>query len=270
MIVDTTQGSRTHHACYGEAQAALDARNASWPNGDPLEPLEIDRLALESVSLRVIDLTRTLEEATVLWPGTPPLAVESSETIDADGSFTRRVTLDEHSGTHFDAPSHFAPGAAHVADVAADALVRPLSIIDFSEKCVNRPDAALEVDDLLAYEALHGTIATGAAVFLRTDWAGAGDTLRFPGFGVDAAIFLAVERRVAGLGIDTLGIDPGYAAGFPVHRDVTLPRGIWHVENLTNLAAVPPIGAWVAVGVPRIAGASGFPARVFALLPQIP
>jgi kynurenine formamidase len=25
----------------------------------------------------------------------------------------------------------------------------------------------------------------------------------------------------------------------------------------------------VAVGVPRIAGASGFPARVFALLPQI-
>ncbi len=149
------------------------------------------------------------------------------------------------------------------------ALVRPLSVIDFSEKCVNQPDAVLEVEDLLAHEALHGTIATGAAVFLRTEWPGLSDTLRFPGFGVDAATFLAVERGVAGLGIDTLGIDPGCAADFPVHRDVTLPRGIWHVENLTNLAAVPPIGAWVAVGVPRIAGASGFPARVFALLPQI-
>ena len=234
-----------------------------------MEPVGIGGLAPGSMSLRVIDLTRTLEEATVLWPGTPPLVVESSETIDADGSFTRRITLDEHSGTHFDAPSHFAEGAAHVGDVAADALVRPLSVIDFSEKCVNQPDAVLEVEDLLAHEALHGTIATGAAVFLRTEWPGVSDTLRFPGFGVDAARFLAVEREVAGLGIDTLGIDPGYAADFPVHRDVTLPRGIWHVENLTNLAAVPPIGAWAAVGVPRIAGAAGFPARVFALVPQI-
>jgi len=234
-----------------------------------MEPVRTDGLAPGSMSLRVIDLTRNLEEATVLWPGTRPLAVESSETIDADGSFTRRITLDEHSGTHFDAPSHFAEGAAHVGDVKAGALVRPLSVIDFSEKCVNQPDAVLEVEDLFAHEALHGTIATGAAVFLRTDWPGLSDTLRFPGFGVDAATFLAVERGVAGLGIDTLGIDPGCAADFPVHRDVTLPRGIWHVENLTNLAAVPPIGAWAAVGVPRIAGASGFPARVFALVPQI-
>jgi kynurenine formamidase len=51
-----------------------------------------------------------------------------------------------------------------------------------------------------------------------------------------------------------------------VHHDVTLPRGIWHVENLTNLAAVPPVGAWSVVGVPSIAGASGFPARVLALV----
>ena len=53
-----------------------------------------------------------------------------------------------------------------------------------------------------------------------------------------------------------------------MHRDVTLPRGIWHVENLTNLAAVPPVGAWAVVGVPSIAGASGFPARVLALVPE--
>ena len=222
-----------------------------------------------SMQLRVVDLTRTLDEATVLWPGTPPLRVESSESIDADGSFTRRISLDEHSGTHFDAPSHFVSGAAHVADVAADALVRPLSIIDFSRQCAGRPDATLSVDDVREHEAQHGVIAAGSAAFVRTDWAGEGDTLRFPGFSVDAATFLAVERAVVGLGIDTLGIDPGYATGFPVHREVTLPRGIWHVENLTNLAAVPAVGSWVAIGVPRVAGASGFPARVLALLGQV-
>lgn len=223
-----------------------------------------------SVSLRVVDLTRTLDEASVLWPGIPPLMVESFESIKADGSFTRRITLDEHSGTHFDAPSHFSEDAAHVADVDAESLVRPLHVIDFSAQCVDRPDAALSVDDVIAYEALHGTIASGSVVFLRTDWTGHKELLRFPGFGVDAARLLVDEREVVGLGIDTLGIDPGYAVDFPVHREVTLPRGIWHVENLTNLAAVPAVGAWAVVGVPRIGGASGFPARVFALVGQTP
>lgn len=222
------------------------------------------------MSLRVIDLTRSLDETTVLWPGTPPLCVESSESIERDGSFTRRVTLDEHSGTHFDAPSHFVAGAAHVADVPADHLVRPLHVIDFSQESSGDPDAALAPSHIEVHESVHGRIAAGSAVFLRTDWPNDErlERLRFPGFGVAAAEMLAAGRGVSGLGIDTLGIDPGIDADFPVHREVTLPRGIWHVENLTNLAAVPPMGAWTVVGVPRIAGASGFPARVLALVPE--
>jgi len=223
-----------------------------------------------AVSLKVIDLTRRLDETTVLWPGTAPLCVEATESIERDGSFTRRVTLDEHSGTHFDAPSHFADGAPHVADVPADHLVRPLHVIDFSQESSGRPDSVLGLSHIEGYEALHGRIAPGSAVFLRTDWPDDEhlEPLLFPGFGVEAAEMLASDRGVVGLGIDTLGIDPGVATEFPVHRDVTLPRGIWHVENLTNLAAVPPVGAWAVVGVPKIADASGFPARVLALVPE--
>ena len=223
-----------------------------------------------ALNLRVIDLTRPLDEATMLWPGIPPMVVESTETIERDGSFSRRVTLDEHSGTHFDAPSHFRKGAAHVADVPASQLVRPLHVVDFTDQSQDDPNAELTLSDLENHEALHGPIAAGSVVFLRTDWPevpGSGP-LRFPGFGVAAAVSLA-ERGVVGLGTDTLGIDTGRAVDFPVHRDVTLPRGIWHVENLTNLGAVPSSGAWAVVGVPRMAGASGFPARVLALVPEI-
>ena len=224
-----------------------------------------------ALSLRVIELTRTLDDSTPLWPGIPPLRVESVETIERDGSFTRRVTLDEHSGTHFDAPSHFVDGAWSVGDVPADRLVRPLRVIDFTERTRQDRDAALSVADVIRHEETHGRIEEGSAVFLRTDWltSGGQDVLRFPGFGVEAATLLVVDRGVIGLGIDTLGIDPGQVADFNVHRDVTLPRGVWHVENLTNLAAVPPSGGWVVVGVPRISGASGFPARVLALVPQM-
>lgn len=219
--------------------------------------------------LRVIDLTRPLDQATSLWPGIPPMVVESTETIERDGSFSRRVTLDEHSGTHFDAPSHFAEGAAHVADVLADQLVRPLHVVDFTRRSQHDPDAEVTPADISEHEGAHGNIATGSIVFLRTDWPEMSGTepLRFPGFGVEAAGMLA-RRGVVGLGTDTLGIDPGRAVESPVHRDITLPRGIWHVENLTNLAAVPSSGAWAVVGVPRVAGASGFPARVLAIVPE--
>lgn len=222
-------------------------------------------------AFRVVDLTRTLEADSLLWPGTPPLEVVSGETIERDGSFTRRVTLDEHSGTHFDAPSHFAPGAWHVSDVPAARLVCPLHVIDISARASRDASETLTVRDVGAHESAHGSIVEGSAVFVRTDWQtpSSGDPLAFPGFGVDAARVLVEERGVVGLGIDTLGIDPGEASDFPVHRDVSLPRGVWHVENLTGLFEVPAVGALAVVGVPRVSGASGFPARVLALVPDV-
>ena len=93
------------------------------------------------------------------------------------------------------------------------------------------------------------------------------DTLRFPGFGVDAARILVDERGAVGLGVDTLGIDPGCDEAFTVHRTVSHAKGLWHLENLTNLAQLPPVGAWVFVGVIKLVDGSGGPARVLALVP---
>jgi kynurenine formamidase len=220
------------------------------------------------LTLKAVDLTRELSETSVLWPGTAPLVAENRESIEQDGSFTRRVSVDEHSGTHFDAPSHFAVDGRHVADVPVDRLVCPLRIIHLPVASTD-PDAVLTPTQVEQDEAVHGQIPGGSAVFLRTDWTPLADPLAFPGFGVDAARMLVHEREVVGLGIDTLGIDPGCASDFPVHRDVTLCRGVWHVENLTSLDRVPPVGAWVVIGVPRVSGASGFPARVVALVPSL-
>ena len=72
--------------------------------------------------------------------------------------------------------------------------------------------------------------------------------------------------KVAGIGIDTLGIDPGNEEHFPVHQ-ITLPAGMWHLEGLVALDELPPTGAWIVVGAARIEDASGAPARVIALVP---
>jgi kynurenine formamidase len=227
--------------------------------------------------LRVVDLTQPLHPGTIMWPGAPAPAFDTLVTISHDGFYNRKVSFAEHSGTHFDAPCHMVEGAESVDQVGAERLVRPLAVIDISAAVAGNPDGILTVEQVRAFEAAHGRIPDGAAVFLRTGWeefntdparyANAPGELKFPGFGADAARFLVEERHAAGLGTDTLGVDPGCAADFPVHRQVAFPRGVWHLEGLVNLRQLPPLGAWVVVGPLRLVDGSGSPARVLALVP---
>ena len=228
-------------------------------------------------NMRVVDLTQPLGEHTVMWPGAPSPKSETILTISHDGFFNRLVTFTEHTGTHFDAPCHMVEGARSVDQIEASSLVRPLAVIDVSADMAGRPDSVLSIEQVHGFEDRNGTIPDASAVFLRTGWedfntdaaryANVPGPLRFPGFGPEAARFLVEERAAVGLGIDTLGIDPGVAADFIVHRQISHPRGVWHVEGLTNLAQLPPLGAWVVVGVLPLTGGSGGPARVIALVP---
>lgn len=227
--------------------------------------------------MRVVDLTQPLDESTVMWPGAPAPTAETLLTVAHDGFYNRKVSFMEHSGTHFDAPAHMLEGTATVDQIEADRLVRPAVMIDIGAEVAGQPDAILTLDQVQAFEARHGRIPDGAAVLLRTGWeevntdaaayAGAPGPLRFPGFGEEAARFLVEERGAVGLGVDTLGIDPGVADDFVVHRQVSHPRGVWHLEGLMNLSQLPPLGAWIVVGVLKLVDGSGSPARVLALVP---
>ena len=60
--------------------------------------------------MRVVDLTQPLDEGTVMWPGAPAPTAETILTVEHDGFYNRRLTLMEHTGTHFDAPCHMVRG----------------------------------------------------------------------------------------------------------------------------------------------------------------
>ena len=227
--------------------------------------------------MRVVDLTQPLHAGTVMWPGAPAPTAETILTVAHDGFYNRKVSFMEHSGTHFDAPAHMVEGTATVDQIDADRLVRPAVVIDISAAAAGEPDSVLTLDQVHDFEVQHGRIPDGAAVLLRTGWeefntdaakyAGAPGPLRFPGFGADAARFLVEERGAVGLGIDTMSIDPGATVDFVVHRQVSHPQGVWHVEGLMNLGQLPPIGSWIVVGVLKLLDGSGSPARVLALVP---
>jgi kynurenine formamidase len=87
----------------------------------------------------------------------------------------------------------------------------------------------------------------------------------FPGVSPDAAAWLINARRVSGLAVDTMSLDPGVSKDFRTHK-LWLPSGRWGIENIADLNKVPPIGATLIVGLPKVKGASAAPSRIFALV----
>jgi kynurenine formamidase len=219
--------------------------------------------------VRFVDLTQPLGAATVLWPGSNPFEATVGGTLP-ESSYWRDLRLPEHAGTHLDAPAHFALDGATADQLPIASLIRPAAVLDARGLCAGNPDAEITAEHVDGFEREHGRLAAGDALIICTGWdAFAADEARysrFPGLSPEAAR-LVVERRAAGIGIDTLGIEPRKAVDFPAHR-ITQAAGIWHLEGLVGLDRLPPRGAWIVAGVLPVVNGSGGPARAFAILPD--
>ena len=90
--------------------------------------------------------------------------------------------------------------------------------------------------------------------------------LHFPGIHPDAARWLAGNRSVKAVGIDTASIDYGQSTVFETHR-VLYDRNIPGLENLSNLDRLPARGATVIALPMKIKGGSGAPLRAIAIIP---
>lgn len=224
---------------------------------------------------QIVDLTHTLTPDFPTYSGMQQLEIETVVTLAANGYNVYRWILEEHTGTHMDAPFHFSDGPT-ADQLPAESLFGPLAVIDIRDKAAADPDAQVTPDDILAWEAHHGALPAGAIVAMNSGWdayvgdamfrnADAGGTMHFPGFHIDAIEMLLNERNAKGIFVDTLSLDHGPSADFAVHYR-WLPAGKWGIEAVANLGAVPPAGAVAIVGGPKIAGASGGPSRLFALV----
>jgi kynurenine formamidase len=241
-----------------------------------LAPAPRARAAEPRSFTRVVDLTHAMGPDFPTYDGGSNLELETVVTLAKDGYNMYRWHLVEHTGTHMDAPIHFGDGVQSAAEIPVENLVVPLAVVDIRAKAADDPDAQLTPDDLRAFEAAHGPIAEGACVAMLSGWsdkvsgpefrnADADGVMHFPGFHVEAAQFLMSERNATGIAVDTLSLDPGRSADFATHY-AWLPSNRWGLEAVANLADLPPTGATLVVGGPKIKGATGGPSRVLALL----
>lgn len=232
-----------------------------------------------------VELSHSLNNESPYWGGIPQGSVELAKTCFDWGNEMLECLIQTFKfpgqfGTHIDFPGHFIKGSALSEKYDVHDLVFPLCVIDLTEKVKENVHYAVTVQDIKDYEAKYGPIPDGALVALRTDWGKkwpdmaalsgtdeAGND-NFPGWSLEALKYIYEERAAAANGHETLDTDASAvaaAAGDLVCERYVLAQDKLQVEVLTNLDKVSPAGAVVIVSYPRIEGATGLPARVWAI-----
>lgn len=245
---------------------------------------------LDSGGLKIVDLTSPLGADTVvidlppIFAPSPGLTITQISRYDSRGPgwYWNTLNLGEHTGTHFDAPVHWVTGK-DLPNNATDTIpprkfIGPACVIDVTNEVEQSADFLLMPRDVEAWESEHGRIPAGAWVLLRTGWSRrtgreeflnvGKDGAHSPGFHKSCSEFLAKERDVLGVGVETVGTDAGQAGTFdpPFPNHTTMHgAGKFGITSLVNLDLLPPTGAVVIAAPLKIVNGSGSPLRVIAI-----
>lgn len=248
--------------------------------------------ALAGGQVRVVDLTQPLEPATPIIQLPPDFAPSAPFTIEEISKYDDRgpawywnnFACGEHTGTHFDAPVHWITGKDYEANatdtISPERFIGPAFVLDATQQAADDHDFLVTPDFIKAWEDKHARITPDSWALIRTDWSKrkgaeaylniADDGAHTPGFHAECVPFLAEERDVKGVGVETVGTDAGQAFAFePAFPCHTLMHGAnkFGLASLTNLDQLPPTGAVVIAPPLKIVGGSGSPLRVLALVP---
>lgn len=260
---------------------------------------------------RVVDLSLPLAEPLpCTWPGHMPFRAtvwswfedrpDDPQPVFAKtgGTYqTRWLVIDEHTGTHLDAPRHFVPpddsglehagelgevGIAELPLLVASGPADVVDVTDLVDVAAAGESPVIEPAHIEWWEEQNGSIHPGDVICFRSGWdarykpgdegAGYGEsvlvTKQLPGWPAPSAatVELLRDRGVTCLGTD--GLSVGAAEnGAPAHL-AGLPHGMTFVEALCGLDRLPERGAWFLFLPLRLVAGTGGPGRAIAVLPD--
>jgi len=212
--------------------------------------------------------------------------------------FTRYMIMEEHVGTHMDAPAHYIPapetglphatpaGRITMEQIDLRMLIGPAVVVDcrpLRGQAEAGTSPTLTIDFFKAWQQAHRPFSPGDIVLLDTGWT---HDFYKPGRaglqGDHAAIVAktapgwpapdgAAMHYLADLGIRTMGIDTGSMGSVHYGEDAHwagLGRGMLFIERVANLHKLPTFGATFLFLPMKTEGASGAPGRAVAWVPR--
>lgn len=238
-------------------------------------------------SYRWVELSHSMNNNSPYWAGIPDGSVEIGKVVYDWGNpmldcQIQTFLFPGQFGTHIDFPSHFIKNAPGSDSYGAANMMYPLCVIDITRQVAEDVHYAVTAEDIKHYEAQYGPIPDGAFVALRTDWYKRWPDMNAfanldqeggehcPGWSMEALKYIYEVRNAAANGHETLDTDASMLAaeaGDLACERYVLASGKLQIEVMKNLDQVPAAGAILVASWPRLEGATGLPARVWAICP---
>ncbi|MDG1805836.1 cyclase family protein [Flavicella sp.] len=206
---------------------------------------------------KTIDLTRKISN------GDPGVQIESAKTIRKDGWNATTLNLYSHSGTHMDAPMHFAVNDKTIDQIPVDRFISNAWLIDLSGI---QAGGLINIEDL--GDAL-GLIMAGDSLLFRTGWSFKFGTKAYrdelPRISKELAVWCGAK------GINLIGVEPPSVADVNAIDEVTeiheilMKNDIIIVEGLINLDKIINNQVTLIAMPLKVANGDGAPARVIAI-----
>ena len=230
-------------------------------------------------SKQYVDLTHSFSPMSPVWRGFGQATMSAASdpkthrpyTIEKDGFRATFYSLVGQYGTHIDPPAHFSAEGLTMDSIPLKQMILPLVVFDMTPILKSDPNHALSVDDIKAWEKVHGQVPAGSFAALRTDMYKDFESnperfkrTPFPAWSLAAIKFLYDERKVTANGHESLDTDTTETMQ---SETWLLKQNHFQIEVMANLDKVPATGAVIVVTWPKVENGFGFPARAFAILP---
>ncbi len=206
---------------------------------------------------RLYDISQLLRAGMPVWPGDTPFVNEPTWVLgEACPVNVSRLTLSTHTGSHADAPSHFAAEGQAIDAVDLACYIGPCVLLDLTQAGpMVKPEHLLPVLPSRVERVLLRTWTR----FPHDEWRSDFTTI------AAESIDLLAERGARLIGVDGPSLDPQVDSALLAHRRVH-HHGMAILEGLV-LDAVPP-GHYELIAPPlKLAGADAAPVR--ALLREL-
>ena len=209
-----------------------------------------------------LDLTLTISKSIPNFPGSPSPQFITWSTIEDGGYNLELLFLSTHTGTHIDAPYHFAKNGEKIHQIPLSRLTGEALLI----KIKKTKGQEITKKDLLEFEQKNGKIKSNSSIIFFTNWQrNLNKKFYFtnnPGLSKLAADYL-VSKKINLIGIDSPSIDVGTNKDFLVHK-IFAKNNILIVENLSNLEKIPSLKFDFIILPLKLKDATGSPVRAIA------
>ena len=213
--------------------------------------------------MKVIDLTHTIKQDMLVYPGTEKPSLETIYTCEKDGFKETKISMFSHTGTHIDSPAHIFADKKSLDSFEAQSFVGKAIVIDCRDISIG---GSVTMERLKKY----GDKLEKANFLLFNfgwdkKWGSDGYFSGYPCIDSEVLEYI-IQNNYKGIGFDVISLDPVSDNKITRHKELFSKKEIINIENLKNLDLCGDLPFMFCCLPLKFENSDGAPARAIAIL----